>query len=72
MALRAGAFSSSIWHGVVRNDGFAWYSCIHDHPNRTEATKCARDNIGALRSRDHQNPEAPLPKGWRIHPRRST
>lgn len=68
MALRAGAYAVCEWHGVIRDDGWPWYSCLHRHGSQKEAAACARDAAPALRARDHQDPEAPLPDGWRVHP----
>jgi hypothetical protein len=70
MTLRAGSFDDTtpVWRGVIRHNSFPWYVCTHrDHPNQREATACARQALPTLKARDHKDPKAPLPEGWRIY-----
>lgn len=68
-ALRAGSYNAREpdWRGVIRDNGWAWYSCTHHHADQAAATRCARAALPALKARDHQDPAAPLPEGWTVH-----
>jgi len=69
--LRAGSYNANPpdWRGIIRDDGWGWYRCTHSHHTDTrEARNCARAALPALRERDHQNPDAPMPEGWQVIP----
>jgi hypothetical protein len=68
VALRAGRYNANTpaWRGIIRDDGYPWYVCIHtDHDERT-SRECAKKALPALKARDPEDAEAPLPEGWII------
>lgn len=70
MTLRAGSYNASEpkWRGVIRQDGWPWYVCIHnDHHKPSDARACADAALPTLKARDHTDPGAPLPDGWVIY-----
>ena len=73
MTLRAGSYNASRpdWRGIIRQDGWGWYRCTHRNHGPDGARRCAREALPALRTRDHQNPDAPMPDGWEIIPQES-
>lgn len=63
MALRAGSYSASRprIRGVIREDGYPAYVCIHEHSTFPEARECARTVLKSM----GQSMTGPLPEGWR-------
>jgi len=71
VTLRAGSYNATRpdWRGVIRNDGWPWYRCIHTHHgDPRDARDCARLALPVLLDRDHSDPAAPLPAGWEVYP----
>lgn len=74
MTLRAGKYDASRprWRAVLRNDGYPWYVCRHDHPDKDSAGACARRALPLVRAADPENKglkTAELPEGWHVYAR---
>jgi hypothetical protein len=72
MTLRAGSYDSARpqWRGVIRQEGTPWYICEHKHKGSRDSRACAAAALPALKARDHQDPQAPLPEGWHVFDKR--
>lgn len=70
MTLRPGSYNASRPRprGVIRNDSYPWFVCVHEHASYPEAKQCARDAHEAIKHDD--TGEAPLPDGWEVFNRR--
>lgn len=68
MTLRAGSYDASRprKRGVIREDSYPAYVCIHEHKDFPEAKECARAALAVVRQRSGEDiPVTPLPQGWR-------
>ncbi len=75
MALIAGSYAVSVYHGVLREDRYPAYVCTHSHPTRPEAQECSRVAKPLIREIEaiHANPKLTdkqkaaftLPSGWK-------
>jgi hypothetical protein len=59
VAVRAGSYSESVWHGILRDDRYPIAVCFHSHKERVQAQECARDAKVYLNANDNK-----LPEGW--------
>jgi hypothetical protein len=64
VTLRAGYYNAAKprWRAVVRNDGYPWYVCLHEHVDGPEATRCARTDLAAIKLAS--DGKGPWPEGW--------
>jgi hypothetical protein len=61
MALMAGQYADSIFHGVLREDRYPRYACIHRHKTPQEARVCADEAKKVLKNAMEATP---MPPGW--------
>jgi hypothetical protein len=63
VTLRPGSYDANppLYRGVIRNDSFPWYVCIHnDHDTTREARACAADALAQIKAAPDN---APPPDG---------
>jgi hypothetical protein len=62
VTMRAGSYDRSKpdWRGIIRDDGWPVYVCLHtNHEGREAATKCARGALPKIK-------DGTLPAGWTL------
>lgn len=69
MTLRAGSYDASRprYRGVIRHDSFAYYVCVHDHPDKDSSKVCSVKALAEIRAADPEDRglgHGQLPEGW--------